>query len=223
MITSRAKCRWAMRLSEVNLLARAVVAADGAQIGEVTAIRASEEGIQALRVTLRADVAGLLGTAMTVEIPLLAVQSVGDVVVLSAGVDALEADHDIVSLRSQPITPAASAALAGNPRGKVRKRMSKLIAVVDLATGMVTDCLDESLTLDIPTDLDWVTGGVSLDAAKVGRYRTVSGEQRSYVASPSALSRRARGEECLVAAADNESAGEASTRRYRIAMVDVGA
>jgi len=95
----------------------------------------------------------------------------------------------------------------------------KLIGVVDLATGTVTDCQEDSLTLDIPVDLDWITGGVSLNADQVGRYVTVSGEKRSYLARPRILSGRARGEECLVA--DVENGGEIGTRRYRIAMVDV--
>jgi hypothetical protein len=96
--------------------------------------------------------------------------------------------------------------------------MDKLIGVVDLSSGAVTDCRVDCLTLDVPPDIDRSTGSVSLSADNVARYVTASGLKRSYLAHPSALSGRARGEECLVAA---DTGVTTSTRSYRISMVDV--
>jgi hypothetical protein len=96
--------------------------------------------------------------------------------------------------------------------------MDKLIGVVDLSNGAVTDCRVDCLTLDVPPDIDRVAGSVSLSADNVARYITASGMKRSYLAHPTALSGRARGEECLVAA---DTAIATSSRSYRIAMVDV--
>lgn len=98
--------------------------------------------------------------------------------------------------------------------------MKKMIGVLDLASGTVATRRRDSLTLDIPSDLDWVTGGVSLDADSLGRYVSRGGESRVYFASPMHLSRRAHGEECLVAAADIDKSGATYTRRYRVSMID---
>jgi hypothetical protein len=99
--------------------------------------------------------------------------------------------------------------------------MTKLIGIVDLSSGAISDRSEDSLTLDIPADLDRITGVVSLDADEVGCYTTVSGENRVYSARPTVLSRRSPGEECLVASTRIDT-GEANyPRSYRIAMVDV--
>ena len=96
--------------------------------------------------------------------------------------------------------------------------MNSLIGVVDLASGAITSCRQDSLTLDIPSDLDPTAGVVSLDA-ELGRYVTRSGERREYSARPVLLSRRSPGEECLVASAELDHDGE--PLQYRLAMVDV--
>jgi hypothetical protein len=124
--------------------------------------------------------------------------------------------------RSYPPTSAVSAAPAGQPAPEgVRRRMKKLIGVLDLASGTVANRRWDSLTLDIPSDLDWVTGGVSLDANSLGRYVARGGESRVYFGSPTHLARRAHGEECLVAAAEINTSGATCTRRYRVSMVEV--
>jgi hypothetical protein len=99
--------------------------------------------------------------------------------------------------------------------------MKKLIGIVDLASGTITNRRQDALTLDIPSDLDWKTGGVSLNADSLGRYVATGGESHTYFASPSLLSKRTRGEECLVAAANVDTSGTSCTRRYCISMVDV--
>jgi hypothetical protein len=99
--------------------------------------------------------------------------------------------------------------------------MKKLIGVVDLADGTITERGQDSLTLDIPSDLDPATGSVAVNADQIGKYLTAAGENRVYRARPSFLSGRAPGEECLVAAGSGEASGEAGSRQFRVAMVDV--
>jgi len=99
--------------------------------------------------------------------------------------------------------------------------MKKLIGVVDLADGTITERGQDSLTLDIPSDLDPATGSVAVYADQMGKYRTTGGEHRVYRAHPRVLSGRAPGEECLVAAGSIEASGETGSRQYRVAMVDV--
>jgi hypothetical protein len=99
--------------------------------------------------------------------------------------------------------------------------MEKLIGVVDLADGTITDRRQDCLTFDIPSDLDPTAGSVAVNADQLGTYLTAAGESRVYLAHPILLSGRAPGEECLVAAASFEAAGETSPRQFRIAMVDV--
>jgi len=99
--------------------------------------------------------------------------------------------------------------------------MKKLIGVVDLADGTITERGQDSLTLDIPSDLDPKTASVAVYADEIGKYQTAAGENRVYRAHPRVLSGRAPGEECLVAAASVETSGDAGGRQFRVAMVDV--
>jgi hypothetical protein len=93
--------------------------------------------------------------------------------------------------------------------------MDKLIAVVDLTSGKLLERAEETLTLDIPPDFDSETGGVFVDAERLGRYRTAKGESRVYITVPRPLSRRRAGEECLVAAQEvDPSSGSTALRRY---------
>src|SRR5687768_173905 len=86
-----------MRLSDDNLRGRTVIAADGLAVGEVTGFFLASDGksIEAFQVKLRKEVADRIGAersrfhAGALEIPIEFVQSVGDAVVLSVGVDDL--------------------------------------------------------------------------------------------------------------------------------------
>lgn len=86
-----------MRLSDENLRGRTVIASDGLAIGSVTMLFIDSDGwrVESLQIKLHKDVADRLGAdrswlrAGAVEIPIRMVQSVGDAVVLSAGVDEL--------------------------------------------------------------------------------------------------------------------------------------
>ena len=98
--------------------------------------------------------------------------------------------------------------------------MDKAIAVVDLTTGALQDRATDTLTLDIPRDFDRQTGGVFVDADRLGRYRTTAGATRVYLTSPRHLSQRSPGEECLVAAQDVDSSGAAIVRRYWRSVIE---
>jgi hypothetical protein len=98
--------------------------------------------------------------------------------------------------------------------------VNKLIAVVDTTSGTLSDRDGETLTLDLPLDFDRNTGGVFVDADKLGRYRTSEGQTCVYVTAPKHLSRRSAGEECLVATPQVDSSGAACTRRYWLSVVE---
>jgi len=86
-----------MRISDEKLRGMTVIAADGHAVGEVAALLLDSDGwqVDALRVKVRKEAAGLLGVARSVfyagsmEIPIRVVQSISDAVVLTLGVDAL--------------------------------------------------------------------------------------------------------------------------------------
>lgn len=86
-----------MRLSDESLRGRIVIAGDGRVVGEVAGIflGPGAERVEALQIKLRNEVADLLGKrhhlfqAGRIEIPVRMVQSVGETVVLSVGMEAL--------------------------------------------------------------------------------------------------------------------------------------
>jgi sporulation protein YlmC with PRC-barrel domain len=88
-----------MRLSDETLRGRTVIASDGLAVGQVAALFLNSDGwvIESLLVSLRREIADRLGVSRNVfrpgmvEISIPLVQSVGDAVVLSVGVDALRA------------------------------------------------------------------------------------------------------------------------------------
>lgn len=88
-----------MRLTDETLRGRTVIASDGLAVGQVAAVFLNSDGwvIESLLVALRREIADRLGVSRnvfrpgTLEIPVATVQSVGDAVVLSVGVDALRA------------------------------------------------------------------------------------------------------------------------------------
>jgi len=82
---------WVVRIADENLRGKSVITADGHVIGEVATlfIETQTWQVESLRVKLRNDVADRLGAARgvfhagTLSLPVNAVQSVGDAVVLS--------------------------------------------------------------------------------------------------------------------------------------------
>jgi hypothetical protein len=104
------------------------------------------------------------------------------------------------------------------------RRTKKLIEIVDLISGVITNRNANTLTLDVPADLDWQTGGVSIDANRIVRYSAVGAARRLYVGNPRLLSGRSVGEKCLVAGEPLEVGslgGQRDTclRRYSLSVV----
>jgi len=97
--------------------------------------------------------------------------------------------------------------------------MKKLIEIVDLSSGAITNRQGDTLTLDVPLDLDWMTGGVSVDADRIVRYFAAGAARRLYIGRPSRLSGRMVGEECLVAVESIASESAACLRRYSLSIV----
>jgi hypothetical protein len=100
--------------------------------------------------------------------------------------------------------------------------MSKVISVVDLTSGALTEREDDTLTLDLPRDFDRSTGGVFVNSDKLGRYRSAEGKTMVYATAPKHLSHRSPGEECLVATVQIDSSGASCTRRYWLSIVEPG-
>jgi len=96
----------------------------------------------------------------------------------------------------------------------------KTIAIVDLSTGRTQERRRNTLTLDIPHDLDWATGGVSVDANSVGHYFAAGGQRLVYATKPTLLSGRGLGAKCLVAEDLIGHTGESCLHRYRLPAVE---
>jgi hypothetical protein len=96
----------------------------------------------------------------------------------------------------------------------------RAIDIVDLTSGACAARRRDSLTLDIPRDLDWATGGVSVDADLLGHYTAAGGARRVYSAHPVKLRARAHAEECLIADDEIEPGGAYAVRRYRLCAVE---
>jgi hypothetical protein len=96
----------------------------------------------------------------------------------------------------------------------------KTIAIVDLSTGCIQERRRNTLTLDIPHDLDWSTGGVSVDANSLGHYFASGGQRLVYTTMPTLLSGRELGANCLVADDLTGRASENCLRRYRLSAVE---
>jgi len=97
--------------------------------------------------------------------------------------------------------------------------MKKLIQIVDLMSGTIANRRADTPTLDVPADLDRMTGGVSVDADRIVRYFAAGAARRLYIGRPSRLSGRVVGEECLVAVEGLESEGVICLRRYSLSVV----
>ena len=96
--------------------------------------------------------------------------------------------------------------------------MERMISVVDLTTGEVTNRISSTLTLDVPADLERSSAVVSLDPQSHGRYLATDGKEHEYSVYPRPLSWRARGEDFLIA----ERPGRQSQRAgvYRLTAVE---
>jgi hypothetical protein len=93
-----------------------------------------------------------------------------------------------------------------------------LIKIVDLTSGAITNRRADTPTLDVPADLDRMTGGVSIDADRIVRYFAAGAARRLYIGRPRQLSGRLVGEECLVAVEGFESEN-VICQRYSLSIV----
>jgi hypothetical protein len=97
--------------------------------------------------------------------------------------------------------------------------MERLIEIVDLRDGRILQRPGDTPTLDVPIDFVRPDGVVSLDSESRGHYIASDGKTREYPASLRPLSRRARGEECLIA--DTTGRAAARTRNlYRLVAIE---
>jgi len=96
--------------------------------------------------------------------------------------------------------------------------MKTLIKIVDLTSGAITNRRADTPTLDVPADLDRMTGGVSIDADRIVRYFAAGAARRLYIGRPRRLSGRLVGEECLVAVEGFESES-VICQRYSLSVV----
>jgi len=94
--------------------------------------------------------------------------------------------------------------------------IQRTIAVVDLDSGKITDCTSDTLTLDVPADLDRTACVGAVDASLGARYLSLSGSMLVNPAHPRPLSWRVGGEECLVA----QTRGKGDEISYRLCAVD---
>jgi hypothetical protein len=109
--------------------------------------------------------------------------------------------------------------LAVRAAARETSRMKKLIEIVDLTSGAITNRTADTPTLDVPADLDWQTGGVCIDEDRIVRYFAAGAARRLYVGIPRLLSGRVVGEECLVAVELFATQTAACLRRYCLAVV----
>ena len=96
--------------------------------------------------------------------------------------------------------------------------MKRMIPIVDLATGAITDRLSNTLTFDVPEDIDRSTVAAEVDARSRVQYRSVNGKSMVSPAFPRPLSWRVHGEECFVC--DEHPAGLPETRTYTLSAVE---
>ena len=96
--------------------------------------------------------------------------------------------------------------------------MKRMIPIVDLATGAITDRLSNTLTFDVPEDIDRSTVAAEVDGRSRVQYRSVNGKSVVSPAFPRPLSWRVHGEECFVC--DEHPAGFPETRTYTLSAVE---
>ena len=95
--------------------------------------------------------------------------------------------------------------------------MRRTIAIVDLASGEVTDRTSNTPTLDVPADFDRTTTASQLDAGAHLHY-AASGQAVVRPAFSRPLSWRVCGEECLVQEEDGPAAP--GSTRFRLSAVE---
>jgi hypothetical protein len=97
--------------------------------------------------------------------------------------------------------------------------MKRMIPIVDLATGAISDRLSSTVTFVVPEDFDRSTAAAAVDARSRVQYRSVNGKSVVSSAFPRPLSWRVHGEECFVC--DEHPTGPPEqTRTYTLSAVE---
>jgi hypothetical protein len=97
--------------------------------------------------------------------------------------------------------------------------MKRMIPIVDLSSGTISDRPSNTLTLDLPVDFDRAEPNAELDAESRVRYLSLDGKRVVRAVFPRPLSWRVHGEECLVS--DHASAATAGRpRSYSLFAVE---
>jgi hypothetical protein len=97
--------------------------------------------------------------------------------------------------------------------------MKRMIPIVDLATGAITDRPSNTLTLDLPEDFDRSNAAAEMDARSRVQYRSMNGKNVVCPMFPRPLSWRVHGEDCLVS--DEVPAGVVrAARTYTLSTVE---
>ena len=94
--------------------------------------------------------------------------------------------------------------------------MGRMIAVVDMVSGVVSVRARDTRTFDVPVDFDRDFGEAACDARLHALYRSTRGKEVSCTVFPRPLSWRVEGEECLVA---DEGAAQGS---FRLCAIEPG-
>lgn len=97
--------------------------------------------------------------------------------------------------------------------------MRRMIPIVDLATGTVSELSSDTSTLDLPGDFDRQSAVASLDTRSQAHYFSIDGKSVSGAMHPRPLSWRAQGEECLVATGTRAATAEHPSS-YKLCAVE---
>ena len=97
--------------------------------------------------------------------------------------------------------------------------MRRMIVIVDLATGRVSERASDTSTIDLPGDFDRQTAVASLDLRSQAHYFSTGGKNVTGAVHPRPLSWRVQGEECLIAIGNGAATAE-HPKSYKLCAVE---
>lgn len=97
--------------------------------------------------------------------------------------------------------------------------MRRMIPIVDLATGGVSELPSGTMTFDVPQDLAPGASVATLDDRSQAHYSSARGTSVSCTVLARPLSWRVRGEECMVAVG-NRAATASVPSRYKLCAIE---
>ena len=97
--------------------------------------------------------------------------------------------------------------------------MTRMIAIVDLATGRVSQRPSDTPTFDLPEDFDRETRVAEVDTKSHAHYASTGGRKATRAVHARPLSWRVYGEECLVASS-SRAATPQDPRNYKLCAVE---